>query len=159
MGRTEQLQGLRLMKFEDVYGRWYGDELSQAEAAEILGMSERTFRRYRDRFEADGAAGLYDRRLGRVSARRVPVDTVMEVLELFDTRYFDFTAKHFWDKLVAEHGMTRSYNWVRLTLQAHGRMRPAPRRGAPRRKRSRRPMAGMMLHQACPCEGGGRLQP
>ncbi len=58
MRRTEQLQGLRLMKFEDVYGRWYGNELSQAEAAEILGMSERTFRRYRDRFEADGAEGL-----------------------------------------------------------------------------------------------------
>ncbi len=147
MRRTEQLQGLRLMKFEDVYGRWYGDELSQAEAAEMLGMSERTFRRYRDRFEADGAEGLYDRRLGRVSARRVPVDPVMEVLELFDTRYFDFTAKHFWDKLKAEHGFTRSYNWLRLTLQARGRIEPAPRRGAHRRKRPRRPMAGMMLHQ------------
>jgi len=147
MRRTEQLQGLRLMKFEDVYGRWYGDELSQAEAAEILGMSERTFRRYRDRLEADGADGLYDRRLGRASARWVPVDTVMEVLELFDTRYFDFTAKHFWDKLVAEHEFAHSYNWVRLTLQAHGRIRPAPRRGAHRRKRPRRPLPGMMLHQ------------
>jgi len=147
MRRTEQLQGLRLMKFEDVYGRWYGNELSQAEAAEILGMSERTFRRYRDRFEADGAEGLYDRRLGRVSGRRVPVDTVMEVLELFDTRYGDFTAKHFWEKLVAEHGFTRSYNWLRLTLQARGRIKPAPRRGAHRRKRPRRPLPGMMLHQ------------
>ena len=122
MRRTEQLQGLRLMKFEDVYGRWYGDELSQAEAAEILGMSERTFRRYRGRFEADGADGLYDRRLGRASARRAGVDEVMAVLELFDTRYWDFTPKHFWEKLVAEHGVRRSYNWVRLTLQAHGRI-------------------------------------
>jgi transposase len=135
------------MKFEDVYGRTYGGELSQSEAAEVLGMSERTFRRYRDRFEADGAEGLYDGRLGRASARRAGVDEVMAMLELFDTRYFDFTAKHFWEKLVAEHGVTRSYNWVRLTLQAHGRMRPAPRRGAHRRKRPRRPMAGMMLHQ------------
>ncbi len=147
MRRTEQLQGLRLMKFEDVYGRSYRGELSQSEAAEVLGMSERTFRRYRDRFEADGAEGLYDRRLGRASARCATVDEVMALLELFDTRYFDFTAKHFWDKLVAEHGVTRSYNWVRLTLQAHGRIRPAPRRGAHRRKRPRRPMAGMMLHQ------------
>ena len=147
MRRIEQLQGLRLMKFEEVYGRTYRGELSQFEAAEILGMSERTFRRYRDRFEADGAEGLYDRRLGRVSGRRVPVDTVMEVLELFDTRYWDFTAKHFWEKLVAEHGFTRSYNWLRVTLQARGRIKPAPRRGAHRRKRPRRPMAGMMLHQ------------
>ena len=147
MRRTEQLQGLRLMKFEDVYGRTYRGELSQSEAAEMLGMSERTFRRYRDRFEADGAEGLYDRRLDRASARRGGADEVMAVLELFDTRYFDFTAKHFWEKLVAEHGVSRSYNWVRLTLQAHGRVRPAPRRGAHRRKRPRRPMAGMMLHQ------------
>lgn len=147
MRRTEQLQGLRLMKFEDVYGRTYRGGLSQSEAAEILGMSERTFRRYRDRFEAAGAEGLYDRRLGRASARRAGVDEVMAVLDLFDTRYFDFTAKHFWEKLTAEHGVSRSYNWVRLTLQAHGRIRPAPRRGAHRRKRPRRPMAGMMLHQ------------
>ena len=147
MGWTEQLQGLRLMKFEDVYGRTYVGALSQAEASEILGISERTFRRWRERFEAEGAEGLYDRRLGRVSARRAGVDEVMSVLDLFDTRYWDFTARHFWEKLVSEHGVSRSYNWVRLTLQAHGRVRPAARRGAHRRKRPRRPMAGMMLHQ------------
>ncbi len=135
------------MKFEEIYGRTYRGELSQMEAAEILGMSERTFRRWRDRYDADGAEGLYDRRLGKVSARRVPVDTVIEVLEQFDTRYFDFTAKHFWDKLVSEHGFKRSYNWVRLTLQAHGRIRKARRRGAHRRKRPRRALPGMMLHQ------------
>ena len=147
MRRTEQLQGLRLTKFEEIYERVAKRELSQSEAAEILGMSERTFRRWRGRFEADGAEGLYDRRLGKVSGRRVPVDTVMEVLDLFDTRYFDFTSKHFFDKLVSEHGFTRSYNWVRLTLQARGRVRKAPRRGAHRRKRPRRPLSGMMLHQ------------
>ena len=64
------------MKFEEIYGRTYRGELSQMEAAEILGMSERTFRRWRDRYDADGAEGLYDRRLGKVSARRVPVDTI-----------------------------------------------------------------------------------
>ena len=135
------------MKFEEIYGRTYRGELSQMEAAEILGMSERTFRRWRERYDADGAEGLYDRRLGKVSARRVPVDTVIEVLEQFDTRYFDFTAKHFWDKLVSEHGFKRSYNWLRLTLQAHGRTAKAARRGAHRRKRPRRPLPGMMLHQ------------
>jgi hypothetical protein len=75
------------------------------------------------------------------------VDEVAGLLELFDTRYFDFTPKHFHEKLVAEHGITRSYNWVRLTLQAHGRVTPAPRRGKHRRKRPRRPLTGMMLHQ------------
>ena len=147
MRRTEQTQGLRLMKFEEVYGRTLRRELSQAEAAEVLGMSEHTFRRWRDRFEADGAEGLYDCRLGRVSARRAPADEVARVLALFDTRYWDFTAKHFHEKLVSEHGCKRSYNWVRLTLQARGRMRPAPRRGAHRRKRPRRALPGMMVHQ------------
>ena len=147
MKRTEVLQGLRRMKFEEVLDRTKRRRLSQEEAASMLGMSERTFRRWRDRFEADGADGLYDRRLNKVSSRRAPVDEVMAVLELFDTHYWDFTAKHFHEKLAEEHGLARSYNWVRLTLQAHGRKRPAPRRGAHRRKRPRRALPGMMLHQ------------
>jgi transposase len=147
MRRTEVFQGIRRMRFEDVYGRTARRELSQAEASLILGVSERTFRRWRDRFEAEGAEGLYDRRLGKASARRVPVDTAMEALELFDTRYWDFTAKHFHEKLVDEHGFTRSYNWTRLMLQSHGRVKKAPRRGAHRRKRPRRALPGMMLHQ------------
>ena len=92
------------------------------------GVGVRTFRRWRDRCEAEGAEGLYDRRLGRASARRAGVDEAAHLLELFDTRYRDFNARHFHEKLVAEHGVQRSYNWVRLTLQAHGRVRAAPRR-------------------------------
>ena len=80
MRRTEQAQGLRLMKFEEVYARTQARLLSQAEAAEVLGMSERRFRRWRDRYEAEGAEGLYDRRLGRLSARRAPMDEVAGVL-------------------------------------------------------------------------------
>jgi len=147
MRRTERLQGLRLMKFEEVYERTCRAVLSPGEAAEVLGMSERTFRRWRSRYEAEGAEGLYDRRLDKVSARRAPVDEVARVLELFDTVYKDFTTKHFHEKLVDERGFRLSYNWLRLTLQAHGRVMPAPRRGAHRRKRPRRPMVGMMLHQ------------
>ncbi len=147
MRRTDVLQGIRQMKFEEIYERSRRRELSQLEAASILGVSERTFRRWRDRYEAEGAEGLYDRRLGKVSGRAVAVDTVMQVLELFDTRYWDFTAKHFWEKLVEDHGFTHSYNWLRLTLQARGRIRKAPRRGAHRRKRPRRALPGMMLHQ------------
>ncbi len=130
MRRTEVLQGIRLMKFTEILDRTRSRELSQSEAASVLGVSERTFRRRRDRFETEGAEGLFGRRLGKVSARRVPVDTVMAVLALFDTRYWDFTAKHFHEKLVSEHGFKRSYNWLRLTLQAHGRKRAAARRGA-----------------------------
>ena len=147
MVRATVLQEVRIMRFEDVYGRFQGSQLSCEDAADLLGVSVSTFFRYRGRYEADGAAGLYDRRLGRVSARCAPVDEVARVLELFETRYFDFTVKHFHDKLVTEHGFARSYSWTKNTLQSAGKVSKAKRRGAHRRKRPRRPMAGMMVHQ------------
>jgi len=147
MRRTEVLQGLRGMKFEDVYGRWQGRRLSQTEAAEILGMSERTFRRWRDRYESEGATGLFDRRLGKASARRVPADRLHAVLTLYRARYGGFTAKHFHDKLRQHHGFELGYTWTKLRLQAAGLVPKAPRRGAHRKKRPRRPLTGMLLHQ------------
>ena len=147
MNRTAILQDIRLMKFSDYYNQTRERRLSQAEAADLLGMSERTFRRYCRRYESEGAEGLCDRRLARVPQNRIPVDTVSRVLALFDTRYWDYTPKHFHEKLVAEHDFSHSYHWVRLTLQAHGRVRKAPCRGRHRRKRERRALPGMMLHQ------------
>ena len=144
---TEVLQGLRRMRFEDIYGRWQERRLSQAEAAEILGMSERTFRRWRDRYDADGIEGLADLRLGRASARRVPVDQVNRVLTLYRERYRGFTVRHFHDKLRQHHGFGLSYSWTKLRLQAAGLIAKAPRRSAHRKKRPRRPLRGMMLHQ------------
>ena len=148
MKPTELLQGLRVMKFvASLNGRVKRRSLTQAEAAQILGVSERTFRRWRDREEEEGAEGLYDRRLGKISGRRIAVDLVMKALELFDTRYFDFTSKHFWEKLVQDHGFKVSYNWTRLLLQARGLKQKARSKGAHRRKRPRRALPGMMIHQ------------
>jgi transposase len=135
------------MKFEEVYGRWRERRLSQAEAAEILGMSERSFRRWRDRYDGEGAAGLLDRRLGKASARRVPVDQIDQVLTLYRERYGGFTAQHFHDKLRQHHGFPWGYTWTKLRLQAAGLIKKAERRSAHRKKRPRRPLAGMLLHQ------------
>ena len=147
MRRTELLQGLRVMKFVELNGRVKRRCLTQVEAAQILGVSERTFRRWRDREEEEGAEGLYDRRLGKISGRRIAVDLVMKALEQFDTRYFDFNARHFFEKLVSDHGFKVSYNWTRLLLQKHGRLQKARSKGAHRRKRPRRALPGMMIHQ------------
>src|SRR5882724_5084287 len=95
MSRALWHQDRRMQKFRDVLSRWERRELSQLEAAEVLGCSERQFRRYRDRFEAEGEAGLRDRRLGRASARRVPVDTVERMLRLYRPEYAGWNAKHF----------------------------------------------------------------
>ncbi len=147
MTRTHVLQELRHMRFEELYGRWRGGRLSQAEAAEALGVHERTFRRWSGRYEENGIEGLADRRIGRLSARRAPVDEVTEALGLFKTRYDGFTVKHFHEKLIEEHGGARSYTWTKNKLQEAGLVKKAKRRGAHRRKRERKPLPGMMLHQ------------
>ena len=147
MRRTEQRQGLRMLKLRDVLGRWEAAELSQLEAAELLGMSERTFRRWSRRFEEEGEEGLMDRRLGRRSGRAVPDEEAEEVERLYRERYAGFTAKHFHEHLVGRHGFRWGYTWTKTYLQARGLLAKAPRRGAHRRKRPRRPMVGMMLHQ------------
>ena len=147
MRRSEALQGVRMIRFRSVLGRYEADELNQIEAAEMLGVSERTFRRWCRRFEEEGETGLLDRRLGRRSAKRVPLDDEQEIERLYRTRYRDFTARHFHEHLARDHLFRWSYTWTRLFLQSKGLLEQAPRRGAHRRKRPRRPLPGMMLHQ------------
>jgi len=110
-------------------------------------MSERHFRRLRDRYEAEGAEGLIDRRRGRVSGRRAAVDEIEWTLDQFRTRYFDFTVKHFHERLASEHGFKRGYTWTKRVLQEAGLVKRAPKRSAHRKKRVRRPLPGMMLFQ------------
>jgi transposase len=135
------------MKFESVLDRWKRRELSQVEAAELLGIGERSFRRWHERYEEAGQAGLADRRLGKASAKRVPVDEAMRVKELYRERYEGFTAKHFHEHLVKDHGFRWGYTWTKTFLHTQRLLAPAPRKGAHRRKRPRRPLPGMMLHQ------------
>ena len=147
MRRTEAHQGVRMIKFSSILSRYEAAEFSQAEAAELLGIGERTFRRWRQRFEDEGEAGLLDRRLGKASGKRVPSDRSEEVEALYRTRYAGFTAKHFHEHLVKEHNFSWGYTWTKTFLYSKGLLEKAKRRGAHRRKRERRPLPGMMLHQ------------
>lgn len=147
MRRTEARQGVRMLKFMDVFGRWEASELSQLEASELLGMGERTFRRWCRRYEEEGESGLLDRRIGKASGKRVPVDRCEEVEALYRTRYQGFTARHFHEHLVRDHRFAWSYSWTKAFLQSRNLLPKAERRGAHRRKRPRRPLPGMMLHQ------------
>ncbi len=147
MRRSEAHQGVRMIVFRGVLSRYEANEVSQLEAAELLGISERTFRRWCQRFEDEGEAGLLDRRLGRVSGKRVPLEREQEVERLYRTRYSGFTARHFHDHLVRDHGFRWGYTWTKVFLQSKGLLERAARRGAHRRKRPRRPLPGMMLHQ------------
>jgi transposase len=147
MGRAEVLQGIRQMRFEGLLERHERGELSQAEAAEMLGISERTFRRWRDRLQDEGVEGLRDRRIGKPSSRRAATEEILRMLGLYQERYSGFTVKHFHEQLQKRHNYKLGYTVTRLALHEAGLVRPAPRRSAHRKKRPRRPMVGMMLHQ------------
>jgi transposase len=144
---TEARQGVRMIKFRGVLDRYEASEFNQIEAAELLGVTERTFRRWCHRYEEEGDAGLLDRRLGGISAKRVPASRAAEIEALYRTRYNGFTARHFHEHLVRDHQFTWGYTWTKAFLQSKGLLVRAKTRGAHRRKRPRRPLPGMMLHQ------------
>lgn len=87
MRRTELLQEIRKMRFDEAYQGWQARRLPQEEAARLLGVHERTFRRYIDRFEDEGLAGLADKRLSQVSHQRAPVDEVVRLEALYREYY------------------------------------------------------------------------
>ena len=147
MNRATWLQDRRMLKFRDVLSRWERRELSMMEAGELLGMSERQFRRYRDRFEEEGEAGLIDRRLGKPSEKRIGAVEIDRMLELYRTVYRGWNVKHFHEHGVRDHKFNWGYTWTKTQLHAAGLVERAKRRGAHRRKRERKPCEGMMLHQ------------
>src|SRR6202011_1374278 len=147
MNRATWLQGRRMQKFRDVLSRWERRELSMMEAGELLGMSERQFWRYRERFEEGGEAGLIDRRLGKPSRKRIEAVEIERMLELYRTTYRGWNVKHFHEHGVRDQKFAWGYTWTKAPLHAAGLIERAKRRGAHRRKRERKPCEGMMLHQ------------
>ena len=146
------LPEVRMARIIDAIGLHRKKRLSCVEAGELLGMSERHFRRLRDAYEAQGADGLIDARRGRASGRRAPVDEIEWVIEAFRTRYFDFTAKHFHEAMLGRamadgRPFKRSYTWTKGVLQRRGLVAKASRRSAHRKKRARRPLPGMLVFQ------------
>jgi transposase len=146
MDRARINEGIRRMRFEELLGRHERGELGQEAAAEMLGISDRTFRRWRDRLADEGPSGLADRRL-RPSSRRAPKAEIERMLGLYRAHYGDFTVKHFHEQLIKRHGYKLGYTVTKVWLHRSGLVAPATKRSAHRKKRPRRPMVGMMLHQ------------
>lgn len=146
MRRTQLLQETRKVRFEEILRIWTEDRVSQEEAARMLGVCARTFRRYIDRYHEGGLEGLADKRLSQASARKAPVHECLVLCERYRSRHRGWNVKHFHSWYRREGG-GRSYSWVKNQLQAAGEVQRAPRRGAHRRRRERAPVAGMMLHQ------------
>jgi len=136
----------RMMKLQDVLLKAMAKKISWGTAAEIIGISDRTMRRWHERWKEHGYDGLMDRRKGKPSAHRVAVKTVEEVLRLYREKYYDLNMRHFHEKLSEEHEIHLSYTWVQQALQGAGLVARGRKRGPHRRRRPRRPMPGMLLH-------------
>jgi transposase len=146
MRRTQLLQEIRKMRFEEILRIWTEERLSQEEAAKMLGVCARTFRRYIDRYHEAGLEGLADKRLSQASARKAPLHESLALCERYRSRYPGWNVKHFHSWYRREGG-ERSYTWVKNQLQTAAEVAKAPRRGAHRRRRERAALVGMMLHQ------------
>jgi transposase len=146
MKPTELRQEIRKMRFEEAYGQWTEGHLTQGEAARLLGVCDRTFRRYIDRYNENGLEGLIDLRLSQVSHRRAPVDEVMALTEKYRRRHLGWNARHFhsWYK---REGGKRGYTWVKQRLQEAGLVKKGVGKGKHRKKREAMPLPGMMIHQ------------
>ena len=140
-------EGVRRMRFSSLLDRQERGLITQEEAAAMLGVHVRTFQRWSERFTAEGDDGLSDRRLGKVSPKRAPTVEIERMLGLYRDKYADFTVKHFHEKLVERHGYVLGYTVTKLHLHTAGLVRPAEARSAHRKKRARRPLPGMLLHQ------------
>jgi transposase len=135
-----------MMKLQDVLLKAMAKKITWWEAAEIIGVTDRTMRRWRERLEAEGYSGLVDRRKGKPSDRRVPLAKVEEVLRLYQQTYFDLNMRHFHEKLREEHAIQLSYTFVQKALQGAGLVPRGRKRRKHRRRRERRPLPGMLLH-------------
>jgi len=147
MRRTEWLQETRMRRFEEAYGDWKKGQISQQEAARLLGVCDRTFRRYMASYNDYGLNSLVDKRLCQVSHRRAPMDEVMKVVDLYKREYEGWNVKHFYSWYRSDHEGKRSYTWVKNSLQAKKAVCKAPKRGAHRKRRERSAYPGMMIHQ------------
>jgi len=134
------------MKTQDVLLKAMAKKISWLSAAEIIGVTPRTMRRWRERLEEHGYDGLRDHRKGKPSQKRVPLAVCEQVLELYQTRYYDFNVKHFHEKLGEQHGIQLSYTWVKQALQGAGLVVRKRKRTPNRKRRPRKEMPGVMLH-------------
>ena len=137
------------MKLQDVLLKAMAKKISWVEAAEIIGVSCRSMRRWRERLEQEGYSGLADRRKGKPSDKRVPLAQVEEVLRLYKETYYDLNIRHFHEKLREQHDIRMSYTWVQKALQGAGLVARGKKRGQHRQRRERRPGASAALPDPC----------
>jgi transposase len=142
----------RVMKVQEAILRALSGRQSWLQVADVLGVSPRTVRRLRWRYEQYGYDGLVDHRRQRPSPRAVPVAEVQRLLRLYRERYGPrdghpgFNIRHFYQVACRDHGVHLSYSFVKRALQTAGLVGKRRPRGRHRRRREPRPCFGELLH-------------
>src|SRR5271169_6016833 len=144
----------RAMKVQEVILRAMAKKITWWQAAEIIGISDRQMRRWHERYEEFGFRGLFDRRRGKPSSKKVPLAVVEKVLGLDREKYFDLNVRHFHEKLQEEHQVAISYSWVKGLLQGAGMVAKGRKRGDGANAASAPGRAG--CRRNCGCGGSGR---
>lgn len=153
LSRAHLIQGTRIMRFQEVYEGWRERRLSQSEAAEILGVCERSFRRYTARYEdSEGDLNsLADKRLSQVSKRKAAMGEIDALIALYQSRFVGWNVKHFCSHYSRHQELlglpVRSYTWVKSALQGAALVPKVAGRGKHHKKRDPKPLVGMMIHQ------------
>jgi len=136
----------RAMTYQQVIMRALAGTWTWLKAADVLGIQPRSLRRWRARYDQDPVLGLLDRRRRRPSHRTAPRAEVQRILQLYRLRYQGFNVRHFLHIARREHGVTLSYTFVKLALQAAGLVPKGRARGRHRRRREPRACVGELLH-------------
>ena len=158
MKKAVWLQETRMRRFEEALSAWTESRLTQEEAAALLGVCPRSFRRYVDRYHEGGVDGLIDKRMSQASSLRAPVDEVMRLEALYKERYDGWSVAHFHERYRERHGGERSYTWTKNRLQAAGLVSKGRAKGKHRKRRERAPMAGLLVHRTVRRTAGWRTR-
>jgi transposase len=146
MEQIPEAEAERAMKVQEVILQAMAKKITWWQAGEILGISERTMRRWKFGYEKHGFRALFDKRKGKQSWRKAPAAEVEQVLSLYRDEYYDLNVLHFHEKLAEEHGIRWSYSWVKNVLQESGLVKKIRSQRKHRKRRPRKPLPGMMLH-------------
>jgi len=130
----------------EVIQRVFRRELRMAEAALVLGVSERHSYRIKARIREEGVKGVVHGNRGRSCRWKLSEKTERRVVELAKGKYRGFNDHHLSEKLEQEEGIKLSREKVRRVLRSHGISSPRRRRPPKHRsRRERREAEGMMV--------------
>lgn len=118
--------------------------LTQKDAAQSLGITDRQLHRLMVKYRADGSAGLANKARGKPSNRQLPQTTKDRAIELVKTKYPDFGPTFAAEKLAERDRLKIDHETLRLLMIKEGMWHHKKRKATHRMRRERRACYGDM---------------